>query len=414
MSAYWSGTEDGARASLQPGTIPGSWQLGGPDGPLIAAICFRDRTEALAIAARSPQAAQVALTHLRALALRREGIADPRALDLAVLHLAGAEADDTLPGFAETALCVARGAGLGLSEIAKAPAAEIDAMARALLPAAEDGTTRIVFAIAPAHDPAGEIEARLGALLRRAAVTRAMATPEPAAAPVTEPAAAPPAPPAAEAPMTWVAPQPGRSEGGMPAAAPPPAGPRPFRLAPAAGTARSAASTVPMRSRTIEAVWRPAPAAVATPGQMASRPPLALVTPAWPDAEAAPRLVDDPALPAVGPVSLTGAGLPGSAPRAAGLGLGLDLGLGLGQAPGRPASVPASSAQTSTAALRLPGWPPAWQAAPPPAADAPQVAPDVAPPWQAASAAVPLEGLAFADALAAALEDEADLRGLAP
>src|SRR4051794_25901560 len=136
MGAAWTEPAGGAQARprLQPGPIPESWQLGGPDAPMITAICFRDRSEAPALAIRPPQPGQVAVGHLRALALRREGSSDQQALDLAILDLAGADAEDGLPGFAETALCVARGTGLGLSEIAAAPAAEIDAMARVLLP----------------------------------------------------------------------------------------------------------------------------------------------------------------------------------------------------------------------------------------------------------------------------------------
>ena len=369
MSAIWSGTEGGAQASLRPGATPGSWQLGGADGPVIAAIGFRDRSEALALAARSPQAAQVALMHLRALSLRQEGIADPQTLDLAVLDLVGAEVDDLLPSFAETALYVARDTGLGLAEIAAAPATEIDAMARALLPATEeDGATRIVFAAATERDAAGEIEARLRGLLRRAVA-------RPAAIPVAAPAT------------------------------PPPAGPRPFRLTPAGRPPRAAAER-PVAGQagapqpgSWGAAAPGAPVASAT-GQPPRRPALSLVSPVVPAAATARPLLDEPFLPVIGSPSPGSGSAAGPSPRAAVLRLAL--------ARERMGS---GSEERLLAALRMPGWPPAsGSAIATPAGEAHRAAPDAPLPWQAASS----ETLGFAETLAAALEDEADLRGLAP
>jgi hypothetical protein len=371
-----------AGSGLRPGAMPGSWQLGGVDGPLLAPIGFRERTEALSLAARSPEPARLALAHLRALALRREGLADPRALDLAVLHLAAAEDGDTLPGFAETALCVARGAGLGLAEIAAAPAAEIDAMARALLPAAEDdGTTRIVFAAGLVGDGVDEVAARLASLLRRA-----VARPAPTGAAVPRSPVAEPAMPATGAPgAAWVVPPAGAAAASAadpppvePASVaaqsdmPPPAALRPFRLAPPRAAPR------PDRART-EAVGASGASLAPPPG----RPALALVPPARPASlpTDAPFLARPlPAGSGLMPVALRTAA-PFAVPDAA------------AQARGEQESPPAD-------ALRLPGWPLPPQAEPRPAAPA-----DLA--WSPPPPDI-------ADALAAALDDEAELRGLAP
>jgi hypothetical protein len=411
MGMAWTEMAGGAPAhpGLKPGPIPGSWQVGGPDAPVIAAIGFRDRSEALGLAIRSSQPAQVALAHLRAMALRREGHSDQQALDLAILDLAGAEAEDSLPGFAETALCVARGTGLGLSEIGAAPAAEIDAMARVLLQASEgDGATRIVFAAAAASDVAGQIEARLHVLLRRAVARPAEAS---IAASVPAPASLPMAPAAAEN-AAWAEPASHRTE---PTLLPPPGeqrqaeaatvAPRPFRLAPIARAVRAApAQPVPLRAWVLPAAQTgaaPAASATAAPDQPLGRRALSLV-PAAETAETASALpMDRPSSPSAGRPLI----MPGElARRYAGVSA-------LAPALAHERVLSPSQEPPLLAALRLPDLPPTPDA--PRASSAVDevvaAAPAAASPWPAG----PPETVVFANILAAALEDEADLRGVA-
>lgn len=409
MGTAWTETAGGAQFHpvLQPGPIPGSWQVGGPDAPVIAAIGFRDRSEALGLAIRSSQPAQVALAHLRAMALRREGRSDPQALDLAILDLAGAEAEDSLPGFAETALCVARGTGLGLSEIGAAPAAEIDAMARVLLQAPEgDGATRIVFAAAAASDVAGQIEARLHVLLRRAVVRPVEAS---VAASMPAPASLPMAPAAAEN-AAWAEPASRRAEPIMPLpgeqrqAEGARIAPRPFRLAPIARAVRAApAQPAPLRAWVLPGALAAAPAAsaAAAPDQPLGRRALSLVPAAGTAETAAALPMDWPSSPSAGGPLI----VPGERARryasASALAPALAHERVLSPSQETPLLTP----------LRLPDLLPPTRDALRASAAVDEVvaaAPTAASPWPAG----PSETVAFANILAAALEDEADLRGV--
>ncbi|MBP0445846.1 hypothetical protein J8J14_13785 [Roseomonas sp. SSH11] len=385
MSTAWNSV--GSREAMElralrplPGA-PGSWQLGGADGPVIGAPSFRARSQALEIAARSNDPLGVAMAHLRSLCLLREGLAAPGELDLAVLELAGASGEqDRLPGFAETALLVAREGRLPLDTIAAAPAPEVDAMAAALLPpTVEHGFTRILFASSPVLEPEAVVEARIRDLLRRAGASASTTAPRAAApgsasarpstagdaaAPALLPAAGVAALPERDNPARpWSS---GTGTRSGPAEAPPPTA-RPFRLALASAT------------RGPHGAIAPNPAVAPSTDPLPRSPGLAAVEDRG--------LRDRPASPALALVTEQARGSVSAFP--AGVGPNLAGRRTAWSAEPVDRAIPPSNA-----------WP-ATDTHPPPA---PSGATPISPP--------PVPSLAAA--LAAALEDEAELRGLAP
>ena len=164
----------GVAVRCTPAGRAGEVRLGGDDGPVLAPVSFGERSAAAGEALRSARSREHLCGGLRARALRSPGL-DPdvpaELVDCVVLALAGSDDDGVSPSFADAALGVLRATGGELSSLLDAPAREVDRLSAALITGAgagvDDGWTRMV--LAPAEPSLGEIRDRLAdALVLRA------------------------------------------------------------------------------------------------------------------------------------------------------------------------------------------------------------------------------------------------------
>lgn len=135
--------------AIAPAGAGGEWQVGGVRGPTLRPLRFSERTRLAALAATSlePCASLGAAVALAATVV--EGELAPLIRETAALLLCGAR--DGGPSFGEAALRVARAAGWDLAQITNAEATEIDRLAAALgLPPRETGWRRLVLGTADA------------------------------------------------------------------------------------------------------------------------------------------------------------------------------------------------------------------------------------------------------------------------
>ena len=122
-------------------------QIGGPTGPVLRPLRFRERTLAVAAALHSTQPREALCETVWRTALVRTGEADMAAQQIIALTLAGAGSEIDTPGFAESALLVARASGWSYDQLADAEATEVDRLARHLSPPNLDGGwNRLAFA----------------------------------------------------------------------------------------------------------------------------------------------------------------------------------------------------------------------------------------------------------------------------
>ena len=126
----------------------GEMQIGGAFGPILRPLSYGERTRVVQRAAGSRHTIDNVCSAVLRAALVQAGECERLIAEILALALAGAERD--APSFAETALAVARAAVWSIRQINEAEADEIDRLAMALggtaAPRADDGWHRIVFA----------------------------------------------------------------------------------------------------------------------------------------------------------------------------------------------------------------------------------------------------------------------------
>lgn len=123
----------------------GEIQVGGSGGPILRPLTFGERSRLVTRAAASPAALDIVCAGVLQAATMQPGHADRFVQEILALTLAGA--DQEAPGFAETVLLVAQAARWELSQLYEAEATEVDRLAIALVGFPSDsGWTRIVFA----------------------------------------------------------------------------------------------------------------------------------------------------------------------------------------------------------------------------------------------------------------------------
>jgi hypothetical protein len=157
----------GARTAFASAGRAGELRLGGRSGPIVRPVSFgeRGRAGAAALTATDPEEALCAA--LRRAALAPGSGVDPELIDVVLLALAGGD-EEGAPPFAEAALLVLRSTGGELASLLSAPAIEVDRLATALSAGGDDGWTRVAFA--PVADELAAVRSHLaGALLARAA-----------------------------------------------------------------------------------------------------------------------------------------------------------------------------------------------------------------------------------------------------
>lgn len=163
----------------------GELRVGGDAGPVLRPLAFGERTRIVARMATSPQAAEGLGAAIVEAAMVEAGEADGLLVEILALALAGADAQGPL--FSAAALMVARALGWDLRSLNALEAAEVDRLALHLggpAPAeADDGWSRIVFVAAPPSAPE-QIRRQLALqLLARAAPGAAEPAPTTEAAP---------------------------------------------------------------------------------------------------------------------------------------------------------------------------------------------------------------------------------------
>lgn len=438
-------------------------RLGGPGGPLLRPVTFGERSSAAgdaltAGAGRGRAALRRALRERSTVepGVLEDGTPAARLLDCVVLALAGAEREGA-PPFADAALAVMCATGTTMPALLDAPAREVDRLAGAG-GGKDGGWTRFVLAGEPAGEPSVEelCDRLADALLARAESAPAGSAGEPAAplesaAPAPRPAGAPRASRPPRAPRASRAPAAGvvaageaarRDTGGRTAARSLLAPGGAAALAPeiARGALRAAATATAARAAPPRpsgpggrVTWR-----VTARGAARAGTPGALLRVAGVTGHTAPdgrsRVRPDAAAPSIAPAALAPAALaPATVPPAApAIAAARAASPPLPVRVSAPVAVPAPAGAGGAAATVAPAPGVTWHApartaaagaaAPAGAAPHPATAPAGAPPAWAAPAALPLAVARdrddavwtdVADALAAALQDEADLRGLA-
>jgi hypothetical protein len=184
------------RAECRRAGPPGAVRVGGDEGPVLRPVTFGERSAAAAAALPAPEPRDRLCAALTAMATVSKGPLDDDLRALVVLALAGAD-DERAPSFADTALRVLAATGGDLGSLLDAPALEVDRLAIAVqeqevaaAAAAETGGwTRVEFG-GPAPSLA-ELRRRLADhLLARAAAPASGRAPEEPASP--PPGAEPP------------------------------------------------------------------------------------------------------------------------------------------------------------------------------------------------------------------------------
>jgi hypothetical protein len=135
----------GVSIAVQEAGKRGELHVGGSAGPILRPITFGERIRLVTRAAASPAALDTVCAGVLQAATVQPGRADRFVQEILALTLAGA--DQEAPGFAETILLVAQAARWELSQLYEAEAAEVDRLAVALVGRPSDsGWTRIIFA----------------------------------------------------------------------------------------------------------------------------------------------------------------------------------------------------------------------------------------------------------------------------
>src|SRR2546421_9889894 len=120
----------------------GELRIGGPSGTCLRPLTFGERTTEAVRALSTPTPRDTLCPGILRAATVTDGDGDNNVAQVLALHLAGAGSD--APGFAESALLVARAAGWDPATLADAEAAEVDRLALHLAPPAVDsGWTRL-------------------------------------------------------------------------------------------------------------------------------------------------------------------------------------------------------------------------------------------------------------------------------
>lgn len=104
----------------------GELQIGGAAGPILRPLTFSKRSRVLMRLGSQATRDDTAAAVLQA-ATVQPGIADRAVQEILALYMAGADQD--APSFVETTLLLARGAGWGAAQLADAEAAEVDRLA---------------------------------------------------------------------------------------------------------------------------------------------------------------------------------------------------------------------------------------------------------------------------------------------
>jgi len=157
-----TGTASVAGLDITVGEHPDGLRLHGPDGPVLRALSFGQRRFAVRAAEGCPDPADALARSVGYLSLGREP-ADA-AVETLALFLAGAREDGGGPGLTEAALAVLRVTGWTAAELDAADAAAVDDLARGLIPAApetDDGWTRLQLAPATVEETRAELAADL-------------------------------------------------------------------------------------------------------------------------------------------------------------------------------------------------------------------------------------------------------------
>lgn len=123
----------------------GEIRIGGPDGPILRPLEFGERNRIVLRAAGSAKGGSSVCAGIVDAALVKPGKYDPLSVEILALTLAGASLE--APDFVATTLLVARATGWKPAELAETEAAEVDRIAMRLAPPPEEaGWNRLLFA----------------------------------------------------------------------------------------------------------------------------------------------------------------------------------------------------------------------------------------------------------------------------
>ena len=136
----------GTTIPVAPAASPGALRVGGPEGTVLRPLAFLERTRLCREAAALANPGEALAMAVSQAATVSAGTGEADHIDVLALYLAGADAEDTVD-FSTAVLTLVSVTGTPLAAFAEAPAAEVDRLAADLISAHEDdGWTAIRFA----------------------------------------------------------------------------------------------------------------------------------------------------------------------------------------------------------------------------------------------------------------------------